>query len=294
MESLHRTYPGEYEVGVKTNHPDIWRHNPGVSAVKPGQSGVRTIECHYPSIQRCNEELIPFLGGYTEHLGEQLSRPLRLRTNRPHLYLSPEEAGRPLSKLWPGAPDLESLAAGRPIWLVVAGVKNDFTIKGWPIEHFQEVVSRTADRICWVQIGLKKHNHPQLQDVVSLLDSGPPMRETIILASRAAGGLGPVTFLQHLVAAWERPYICLVGGREPAPWVQYPYQHTLHTVGRLDCCEKKSCWRARVVKLNDKDAKNNSLCQYPVVDGLARPAARCMEMIQPEEVIGLLERIGST
>jgi len=252
--------------------------------------GAQQIDMHYPSINRCNQESIPFLAGYTEYLGEQLRRQLRLKTNRPHLYLTDQESARPLSQLWPGATDLAVAAGSRPIWLVVAGLKNDYTCKGWPLEYYQEVIDRTSNRICWVQIGLREHNHPELRGVVSLLDSGPPMRETILLAHRAVGGLGPVTFLQHLMAAWQRPYICIVGGREPATWVQYPYQHTLHTVGQLDCCRPHSCWRARVVPLGDGDAKDKSLCQYPVTEGLARPAAKCMAMIRPEEVLQILER----
>ena len=117
------------------------------------------------------------------------------------------------------------------------------------------------------------------------------MRETILLAARAAGGLGPVTFLQHLMAAWQKPYVCLVGGREPATWVQYPYQHTLHQVGRYDCCREKSCWRARVVPLGDGDAKDKSLCEHPVTEGLERPAAKCMADILPSEVVLILERV---
>ena len=291
LESLHRTYPDEYATAVQTGHGAIWYHNPWLSPVKPSDAVALTIEMHYPSIGRCGQESIPFLAGYTEYLGQQLGRPLSLKTNRPHLYLSPEEAARPLSQLWPSAPDLDSLASGRPIWLVNAGIKKDYTIKGWPLEYYQSVIDATADRICWVQIGLREHLHKPLANVVNLLDTGPPMRETIILAHRSAGGLGPVTFLQHLMAAWEKPYICLVGGREPSTWVQYPRQHTLHTIGNLDCCESKGCWRARVVPLGDGNEKDKSLCQYPVTEGLDRPASKCMAMIRPQEVLTLLERI---
>jgi len=292
IESLHRTYPGEYQTEVRTGHREIWQHNPWIE--KAAGSGCRTIEMHYPSIQRCNEEHIPFLAGYTEYLGEQLGRPLRLRVNRPYLYLSAEEQSRSLAQLWPKAADLQALAKGKPIWLVNAGVKKDYTIKGWPVEYFQEVIDRTAHEICWVQIGLRKDMHQDLRGVVNLMDGsrpGPPMRETILLAYHAAGGLGPVTFLQHLCAAWSKPYICLVGGREPATWVQYPYQHTLHTVGALDCCRHKSCWRARVVPLNDRNDKDKSLCEMPITEAVARPTAACMAAIEPIEVLAILERL---
>jgi hypothetical protein len=291
IESLHQTYPGEYVTDVRTRHPAIWAHNPRITPLKESAGDCRTIDCHYPSIQRCNQESIPFLAGYTEHLAGELGRPLRLRVNRPQLYLSAEEAARPLCALWPGAPDLEAIARGKPIWLIDAGVKRDYPVKGWPVEYFQEVVDRTADRICWVQIGLRhKDLHPELRNVTSLLETGPPMRETILLASRASGGLGPVTFFQHLLAAWQRPYICLVGGREPATWVQYPLQHTLHTIGSLSCCRDRSCWKARVVPAGDGSDKDKSLCQQPVTEGLERPAARCMVAIEPIEVLAILER----
>ena len=102
-----------------------------------------------------------------------------------------------------------------------------------------------------------------------------------------------MTFFQHLMAAWQKPYICLVGGREPATWVSYPYQHTLHQVGRYDCCREKSCWRARVVAAGDNDSKDKNLCAHPVTEGLSRPAAQCMAHILPAEVLLILERSGA-
>ncbi len=277
VESLHRTYPGQYVTDVRTPSREIWHANPHVTTILDSEPGAQAIDMHYPSINRCNQEAIPFLGGYTEYLAEQLSRPLRLQTNRPHIYMSAAELAEP--------PAIDG-----PFWIVNAGIKSDYTCKAWPIEYFQEVVDRTQGKIRWVQIGLREHNHPQLRGVTSLLDSGPPLRELIRLAYHAQGGLGPVTFLQHLCAAWEKPYVCLVGGREPATWVQYPYQHTLHTVGQLDCCRPHSCWRARVVPLGDGDDKDKSLCQYPVTEGLARPSPKCMTMIRPDEVLQILER----
>jgi ADP-heptose:LPS heptosyltransferase len=277
VESLHRTYPGQYLTDVRTPAKEIWHANPHVTTILDSEPGVRVIDMHYPSINRCNQESVPFLGGYTEYLAEQLMRPLRLQTNRPHIYMSAAELAQP--------PQIDG-----PYWIVNAGIKRDYTCKAWPIEHYQEVVDRTAGRIRWVQIGLREHEHPPLRGVTSLLDSGPPLRELIRLAYHAQGGLGPVTFLQHLCAAWEKPYVCLVGGREPTTWVQYPYQHTLHTVGQLDCCRPYSCWRARVVPLGDGDEKDKSLCQYPVTEGLVRPSPKCLAMIRPEEVLQILER----
>jgi len=283
VESLHATYPGEYCTDVRTNHPLIWTANPHITPLAEGPD-VRTIQMHYPAVHRCNQVASPFLAGYTAYLSEQIGRRLQLTTNRPHVYLTPDETKRPRSRLWQGAPDLT-----RPYWIVNAGIKSDFTVKQWPVEHYQAVIDLTRDKIQWVQIGLSMHDHPRLRGVISLLQDGPPMRQLILLARHAAGGLGPITFLQHLMAAWQRPYICLAGGREPPTWIQYPAQHTLHTIGQLDCCAVHSCWRGRVVPLNDGAESDQSLCAHPVTD-LRRPVARCMQMIRPEEVIAILNR----
>ena len=95
VESLHRTYPGQYVTDVRTPAKEIWHANPHVTTILDSEPGVRAIDMHYPSINRCNQEAIPFLGGYTEYLAEQLGRPLRLQTNRPHIYMSAQELAEP-------------------------------------------------------------------------------------------------------------------------------------------------------------------------------------------------------
>jgi ADP-heptose:LPS heptosyltransferase len=149
-------------------------------------------------------------------------------------------------------------------------------------------VTRTVGKIQWVQVGAKEHDHPKLDGAINLVGK-TDHRQLIRLAWHARGGLGPVTYLQHLCAAWEKPYVCLLGGREPVTWVQYPLQHTLHTIGMLPCCKTSACWKSRIVPSNDSSTKDQSLCQWPVL-GLVRPVSRCMSAIRPDEVITVLER----
>lgn len=277
VESLHRTYPGEYVTDVRTPVPAIWEHNPWITPLDTDDADVTVLNLVYPSINRSCQEHVPFLAGYTTDLGEQLGRPLRLTVNRPCLYLDEEE------RQWIDQVR-EHAAHGRrvPFWLVNAGIKADYTAKAWPIEYYQEVVDRTVGRIQWVQVGGKEHDHPSLKRVIDLRGK-TDHRQLIRLAWHCDGGLGPVTYLQHLCAAWEKPYICLLGGREPVTWVSYPLQHTLHTIGMLDCCRTQACWRSQVVP-GGKD-----LCEWPVL-GLERPVAKCMAMIKPAEVLQILER----
>ncbi|HZL37870.1 MAG TPA: hypothetical protein VFC78_21310 [Tepidisphaeraceae bacterium] len=91
-----------------------------------------------------------------------------------------------------------------------------------------------------------------------------------------------------LCAAFEKPYVALLGGREPVSWVQYPLQTTLHTMGKLSCCRTKACWRSRVVRLNDGCEQDASLCEQSVLQ-FSRPVGRCMAIIKPVEMIRAIE-----
>ena len=233
----------------------------------------------YPSIHGCNQRNEPFLAGYTQFLGEQIGRPLKLTTNRPDLYLSAEEKG------WTNQIAEHHNWRG-PFWLVNAGTKSDFTAKQWPLEYFQQVIDRTQGRIRWVQVGANEHKHPQLDGVIDLRGQ-TDHRQLIRLAYHSAGGLGGVSYLQHLLAAWNKPYVCLLGGREPVTWVNYPLQQTLHTIGLLECCSAGGCWKSRVVELNDGDSKDKSLCEQPIT-GLSKPVGRCMALITPDRVLDVL------
>jgi len=284
VESLHATYRGEYLTDVRTPVSAIWEHNPWITPLEEAES--RVLQMHYPTINECNQIPHCFLAGYTEYLGKLLNRPLRLRTNRPHLYITETEKG------WLNQfRELDPAHRDRPFWLVNAGIKSDYTAKAWPIEYFQEVVNATRGRIQWVQVGAREHEHPRLDGVVDLRGK-TDHRQLIRLAWHARAGLGPVTYLMHLMAAWEKPYLCLLGGREPVTWVQYPRQVTFHTIGQLPCCRDRACWKARVAVAGDGDQKDSkkSLCERPIW-GLERPVAECMARIRPEEVIQVLERI---
>jgi ADP-heptose:LPS heptosyltransferase len=285
VESLHATYPDEYLTDTRTPVPDIWRHNPHITPTPLDEKAkdVRTIQMHYPRISQSNQRLHHFLTGYTTFLGQRIERPLELTTNRPHLYLSDDET-KWIDQI------RDQLTHGRqvPFWLFCAGVKSDYTAKQWPVESYQTVIDETRGRIQWVQIGEAGHDHPDLEGVIDMRGR-TDTRQLIRLAHHAQGGLGPATLLMHLCAAWEKPYIALLGGREPVPWNCYPLQLTLHTVGMLDCCRDAACWKARVVPLEDNDeAKNASLCEQPVM-GLRRPVGRCMALIRPEQVLLALD-----
>lgn len=275
IHSLKTLYPGQYELDVRSPCPDIFLNNPHLTPISDDDPEAFSIDMQYPDIHSSNERPYTFCGAYARFLGAYLNRPLEPVINRPIVYLTEEEKSR-------------TRIVEVPYWIVNAGIKNDFTNKSWPIEHYQQVVDSTAGKIQWVQIGEACHSHPALSGVIDMRGK-TTLRECIILVHHASGGLGPVTMLQHACAAFEKPYLCLLGGREPATWVSYARQHTFHTIGQLPCC-LEACWKSRTVKLNDGDSKDNDLCHLPITE-LQRPSPKCMHMIKPAEVLAVLERL---
>lgn len=287
VESIHKLYPGEFVTDVRTPCPDIWEGNPWITPIKDNDPKAMRIDMEYPQIHRSNQTPINFVSCYTEFLGEKIGKPLYATTNRPMIYLSDAE------KSWITMLQ-EHFTHGRktPYGVLVAGSKCDYTIKQWPIEYYQEVVDKTLGHVQWVQIGEESHNHVRLKRCISLIGQ-TTHRMLHRLIYHCSIGVGPVTYLMHLCAAFEKPYVYIAGGREPATFLSYPKMHTLHTIGALPCCRNGSCWKSRVVPLGDGDSKDNSLCELPVL-GLESPVAKCMAMIQSNDVVQIVKRYASS
>lgn len=285
VESLHRCHPEKYLTDVRTCARELWDHNPRITPIEDGTED-RRVEVNYPSVNRSNQESQPFLAGYMEDLAKQLNIEITLKVNRPQLYLSDEEKG------WINQVE-HHITQGRktPFMVLNAGIKPCYPAKAWPTEYYEAVVRETSGSIQWVQIGAEdpNHEHPVIPGAINLIGK-TGHRQLVRLIYHSIGGLGPITYLQHLCAAWEKPYICLVGGREPVTWCQYPLQHTLHTMGMLPCCEKKACWKSKV-EINQEEDRG-SLCDRPIY-GMSRVVPQCMAMITPDDVIPLVRRITS-
>lgn len=252
--SLHAQFPHQFYTDVRSNHNEIFQFNPHVTKLNDGEK----IEMHYPLISKSNTVPASYLHGFAAYLGSQLEIPLSLQTNRPHLFVGPDE--KPL--LEPGT-----------YFLISPGLKDDFPLKSYPVEYYQNIIDELRGEVNFVQIGRSDHNHPRLNNCMNLVGK-TSLRQLIVLAKHCIGGLGPSTLLQHLCAAWEKPYVLLLGGTEARPWQDhYPCQHTYHTIGLLDCCASGSCGKTT---LGD--------CKYPVLD-FSRPSPMCMSLIQPSSVV---------
>lgn len=273
IESLHKTYPNEYITDVITDYPAIWENNPHIKSLKGYVSSDtgQVIEMHYPTVNESSQIPHNFLSGFTTYLGKELNIPLNLAVNKPYLYLSDEE------KIW--VSQIKEITNNDlPFWIINSGGKTDFPLKVYPF--YQQIINGLLGKVQFVQIGKLNdyHQHP-LENVISLINK-TDLRQLIRLVYHCQGALGPVTLLQHLCAAWEKPYVCIAGGREGTQWISsYIKQHTFHSIGTMPCCLDKACWKSKI-----KD------CPYTLkYKNYNYP--KCLMSIKPEQIIMEIERI---
>ena len=158
-------------------------------------------------------------------------------------------------------------------WLLNCGSKDDYPLKQWRRDRWQEVVDRFKGRIQFVQVGETKHDHKPLEGVIDMLGK-TDMRQLIRLAYHAQGSVCHVTMLNHLMSVWGRPCVVVAGGRESSTWESYNETMYLDTIGALHCCWSGGCWKSR-----PKDCKHME-GDYP----------RCMNMITTDDVVNAIER----
>jgi ADP-heptose:LPS heptosyltransferase len=280
IECLHEQHPDRYLTDVRTSCDAIFENSPRITRLKAGAPDVREIAMHCPLINSSDQRPVHFLQAYVDYLGQQLKVPLTLTTNRPHIYLTEQEKS--------STSQVQEITRARVnYWIVNAGTKRDFTCKGWGHSNYQRVIDELHGRIQFVQIGEAHHLHEPLRNVINLIGR-TTARQLIRLCWHAQGALGPTTFIQHIFAAFEKPYVVLLGGREPVNWNHYPTHTTLSTVGKLRCCQYGGCWRSRIVPLGDGDPKDKQLCEQPVHGDDVIP--RCMAMITPTTVVQAIMR----
>lgn len=287
VRDLHTRYPGQFVTDVRTPCPALWENNPYITPLEEQSPGVEVIDCDYPLIHKSNQEPYHFVHAFSAFLSDRLGLPILPTAFKGDVHISDQE------KSW--FSQIEEIAgAPVPFWILVSGGKNDFTIKWWDSQRYQQVVDHFRGRIVFVQVGEQSHQHPPLQGVIDLRGK-TDLRQLVRLVYHAQGTLGPVSLLMHLTAAVEmkasyrlqhRPGVVVAGGREPVQWEAYPHHQYIHTLGALRCCDAGGCWKSRTVPLDDGDDKDRpeNLC-VDVVGSLPR----CMDMITAAEVARRIE-----
>jgi len=273
VQMLHEQHRGLYLTAVETPSPDVWLNNPHIQPLDSSMESAERVLMTYPLIHRSNQRPIHFLQAYVDFLSRFLEIKLELTVNRPSLYVAEPELAVRIREV------------PERFWLVNAGVGR-LTAKAWGHERYQAVVDALKDETSFVQVGLDRDNHKPLNGVVNLIGKTTE-REMILLAYRSQGGLGPTTFLSHVMAAFQKPYVCLLGGREPVSWTHYPTQVTLGGTGTLPCCRYGACWRSYALASegNQDDPLHGDACERPVGN-----VPQCLADIEPGQVVTAIRR----
>lgn len=304
IRDLHKAYPGEYLVDVRTPCNEIFENNPYITKLQYDEAAyqkinsrfsrttqednnklfrriaagekelirefldqigdVLVIDMHYPLIHESGVVGHHFSQGHRSFLEQVLERQISQTDLRPQIYLSQTETD------WP-SPALVKEGVQGPYWVINAGAKSDNVLKQYPF--FQEVVDRLKDKITFVQIGQASHLHAPLSGVVDMRGK-TSIRELFRLIAKAEGVISCVSFPMHIAAAFSKPCVVVAGAREGTRWELYPNHQFLYFNGCLACAPYDGCWRGVTHECNNK--KN----EIPL----------CMLLIRPEDVAWAVER----
>ena len=292
VKALHEQYPDRYLTAVDTSCNEIFEGSPYVTPLDPSDPAVEVIEMHYPTIHRSNQFPHHFVNSFVHFLAGRLDIRLEPTQFQNAIFIRAEE------RRWYSAV-FEHLGRDVPYWVMNAGYKNDFTAKAWDLDRYQSIVDRFPD-VTFVQIGHADHQHRPLRgsNLLNLVGK-TDARQLIRLVYNSFGVITPVSLPMVLAYAVpphprfgrsSRACIVIAGGREPNHWQQGPNQQFVHTCGMLDCCDLGGCWKSRVAPLPDLDPKNDDLCRYPVRLANGQTIARCMDMIDGDEICLLIEK----
>jgi ADP-heptose:LPS heptosyltransferase len=276
IRDLCRTYPGRYNIGVKSHFEAVYKYNPYVDNSISG----RLINVSYmEDLRGSNKKSMHIIEAYRRSLEGYLGVSIDRGESKGEIYLSNKEK------------EFKSIINGK-YWVIDCGGKYDCTTKWWSQEKAQEVVDYFGD-ITFVQVGDKAHYHPKLDNVVNLIGK-TTIRDLFLLIYHSSGVVCPITSHMHIAAALPKvdrikPVVVIAGGIEAIHWSTYSYHTILHTIGAMDCCAFGGCWRRQVVPIEDGKIYEEPSCKYPVKSGDTY-IAKCMDSISSVDVIMAIEK----
>jgi hypothetical protein len=171
----------------------------------------------------------------------------------------------------------------KPYWIFIYGGE-----PGWPSKQYhrwQEVIDILKDDIQFVQLGVKGHPYPRLNNVIDFVgrteDRNTGIRDLFNIFLHAEGSMGLVSMHMHLSAVFNNPCVVLAAGREPASFTQYYGHQYIHNNGALPCVEQKACWacklegcRSLVKPTVTPTEGHNTMEKIP----------KCVDIIEPEQI----------
>lgn len=287
VRDIALTHPGKYQVAVDTSFRDLWANNPHIIPLSEAAKGATVVKLSYGEyITLAGRQPIHFLESFHRDFAKKTGIKVPLVRPTPDLHMT-------------GAERATRHVEGK-YWVVLAGGKLDFTTKHYVYKRHQEVVHALRGMgLGVVQLGARGQNpthfHPKLDSTLDLIGR-TSLREMLQIVANADGVICTITFAMHAAAALGRPCVVTAGGREEWWWEAYhrdnpglganrhelPVDHRyLHTLGRLDCCLRKGCWKNKVLA-NERD---KSFCAYPKQSDGGQVVPLCMDMISADRIV---------
>jgi ADP-heptose:LPS heptosyltransferase len=250
----------ETEVGVISTAMHIWDHNPHINHQLKDQKHILEVG---PGFLTNKSNL------WNLHMANAFRLDIENKTGlnfpqgpiRPDIWMTQEEYNRP--------PIIEG-----PYWLFIYGGE-----PGWPTKQYhrwQEVINILKDDIKIVQLGVKGHPYPHLENVIDFIgkteDRNSGIRDLFNLFLHAQGSLGLVSMHMHLSACFNNPCVVVAAAREPAWFTNYFGHQYVQTNGTMFCSEKTACWACKM-----EGCKNQ-------VEFGEKKIPKCVSIIEPEEI----------
>lgn len=321
IKALHETQPGlvltDYTGFFARLSPDlgndVFANNPYITPFDENDPDVEKITLDY-GYGLCGGiygggcgRSYHFLHSFAEYVSAKIGVHIELRDFRGDIWLSEQE-----QEPWLGMPAQYAV--------IDAGIKHDFTAKGWSVRRFQEVVNRTKDKIAWVQVGGTNDIHPNLDNVINMVGK-TNIRQLIQIVHHSSLVLTPVSLPMHLAAAvqmpgevkplpWTiaerhlyhatknypdvkptriRPCVVIAGSREQRAWEQYPGHTWIGDDRKLSCGigPGKACWHNKTIRVD----QDQNVCSLPVLDaGTTQWIPHCLDLITTDEVVNAIEK----
>ena len=253
IRDLHIAFPEQYITDVRTRFPDLWLHNPYITALTEFEG--EHLEIGYPLIQ--SPGMLTFGDAFRLDLADKLKVTIPWISSCPDIHLTDAEKADNLV-------EKKLQYAGRYICLN-AGYKADVVLKNYPF--WQEVVNILKNKVQIIQIGAANDHHPSLENVFSLVGK-TTLRELIQIIYRSDMTVGCISLQMVLAAAFHKPSVCVAGGKEQRSWQAQPFHRYLDVIGCLPCCREGGCW---------KGSYEQCTCR---VGGVPQ----CFAMVPPEEI----------
>lgn len=261
-------------IGVNTTAGHIWDNNPYIDhSFRPGslQSNKATVKIG-PGFLTNKSGMWDYHMANAFRMDIENKMGLRITQGevRPDIWLTEEEYNR--------KPIIDG-----PYWIFIYGGE-----PGWPSKQYhrwQEVINILKDDIKFVQLGVKHHPYPILDNVINYVgkteDRNTGIRDLFNIFLHAQGSLGLVSMHMHLSAAFNNPSVVVAGGREPASFTQYYGHQYFHNNGALPCVEQKACWACKLEGCKNLVNPSNECTKgHPTIEKIPK----CVDIIEPEEI----------